>query len=84
MFFDPIQYPSMEKLIKSNSTVTQMWNPINLRNPEDGDDTFSGTSVTTRATRYKVPEQTKKKKTPWPLVRERTIPTDRPPLVDEI
>jgi hypothetical protein len=21
---------------------------------------------------------------PWPLVRERTIPTDRPPLVDEI
>jgi hypothetical protein len=26
----------------------------------------------------------KKKKTPWPLVRERTIPTDRPPLVDEI
>jgi hypothetical protein len=26
----------------------------------------------------------RKKKTPWPLVRERTIPTDRPPLVDEI
>jgi hypothetical protein len=25
-----------------------------------------------------------KKKTPWPLVRERTIPTERPPLVDEI
>jgi hypothetical protein len=24
------------------------------------------------------------KETPWPLVRERTIPTDRPPLVDEI
>jgi hypothetical protein len=24
------------------------------------------------------------KQTPWPLVRERTIPTDRPPLVDEI
>jgi hypothetical protein len=22
--------------------------------------------------------------TPWPLVRERTIPTERPPLVDEI
>jgi hypothetical protein len=22
--------------------------------------------------------------TPWPLVRKRTIPTDRPPLVDEI
>jgi hypothetical protein len=27
---------------------------------------------------------TKNKQTPWPLVRERTIPTDRPPLVDEI
>jgi hypothetical protein len=26
----------------------------------------------------------KNKQTPWPLVRERTIPTDRPPLVDEI
>jgi hypothetical protein len=27
---------------------------------------------------------TQTKQTPWPLVRERTIPTDRPPLVDEI
>jgi hypothetical protein len=26
----------------------------------------------------------KTKQTPWSLVRERTIPTDRPPLVDEI
>jgi acyl-CoA thioesterase FadM len=25
-----------------------------------------------------------KKQTPWPLVRKRTIPTERPPLVDEI
>jgi hypothetical protein len=24
------------------------------------------------------------KQTPWPLVRERTVPTERPPLVDEI
>jgi hypothetical protein len=24
------------------------------------------------------------KQTPWPLVRERTIPTERPPLVDEM
>jgi hypothetical protein len=24
------------------------------------------------------------KRTPWPLVRKRTIPTERPPLVDEI
>jgi hypothetical protein len=28
--------------------------------------------------------KTKNKQTPWPLVRERTIPTDRPSLVDEI
>jgi hypothetical protein len=28
--------------------------------------------------------QCNSKQTPWPLVRERTIPTDRPPLVDEI
>jgi hypothetical protein len=27
------------------------------------------------------PLQHKQKQTPWPLVRERTIPTDRPPLV---
>jgi hypothetical protein len=27
---------------------------------------------------------TQTKQTPWPLVRERTVPTDRPPLVDEI
>jgi hypothetical protein len=29
-------------------------------------------------------QKQKNKQTPWPLVRERTIPTDRPPLVDEI
>jgi hypothetical protein len=29
-------------------------------------------------------KQKKNKQTPWPLVRERTIPTDRPPLFDEI
>jgi hypothetical protein len=26
----------------------------------------------------------KEKQTPWPLVREGTIPTERPPVVDEI
>jgi hypothetical protein len=29
-------------------------------------------------------KQTNKKKPPWPLVRKRTIPTEQPPLVDEI
>jgi hypothetical protein len=28
--------------------------------------------------------RTKQKKTPWPLVRKRSIPTERPPLIDEI
>jgi hypothetical protein len=31
-----------------------------------------------------IPLKTNKKQTPWSLVRERTIPTERPPLVDEI
>jgi hypothetical protein len=29
-------------------------------------------------------EKKTKKKTPWPLVCKRTIPIERPPLVDEI
>jgi hypothetical protein len=33
---------------------------------------------------YSYTTKTKQKQTPWPLVRERTIPTERPPLVDEI
>jgi hypothetical protein len=28
--------------------------------------------------------KTKKTKTPWPLARKRTTPTERPPLEDEI
>jgi hypothetical protein len=38
-------------------------------------------TVEMRGLREKV--QTKRQ-TPWPLVRKRTIPTERPPLVDEI
>jgi hypothetical protein len=38
---------------------------------------------TAHTTQLAVQKETKKQ-TPWPLVRERTIPTDRPPLVDEI
>jgi hypothetical protein len=39
----------------------------------------SGNSLTAHQTKKK-----KNKQTPWPLVRKRTIPTERPPLVDEI
>jgi hypothetical protein len=46
----------MERLSNSVSTVIQLRKPINLRTPEDGDDTFSETSVQNSATRYKVPE----------------------------
>jgi hypothetical protein len=56
VLFDHLQYSSMERLINSDSMVTRLWNPITLRNPEDGADMFSETSVLTRATRYKVPE----------------------------
>jgi hypothetical protein len=40
----------------SVSTIIQLWKYINLRNPEDGDDTFSETLGHASATRYKVPE----------------------------
>jgi hypothetical protein len=43
----------------------------------------SETSALTRATRRNNPEDTILQ-TSWPLVRKRTIPTDRPPLVNEI
>jgi hypothetical protein len=33
---------------------------------------------------FNVPALLGNKQTPWPLVRERTIPTEGPPLVDEI
>jgi hypothetical protein len=55
------------------------------------------TSVHTRATRRNIPENAilhshrsenlksyKEKKTPWRLVRKRTIPTDRRPFIGEI
>jgi hypothetical protein len=45
-----------ERISNSVSTAIQLWKPINLRNPEDGDDTFSETSVQTSATRYNIPE----------------------------
>jgi hypothetical protein len=37
-----------------------------------------------RVTRIGELGKTNKKQTPWPLVRKRTIPTERPPLVSEI
>jgi hypothetical protein len=43
-------------LINSDSTVKQLKNHITLRNPENGGDIFSETSVLTRVTRQKVPE----------------------------
>jgi hypothetical protein len=46
----------MEKLSNIVPTVMHLWKPIILRNPEDGDDTFSETSVRTSAACYKVPE----------------------------
>jgi hypothetical protein len=56
VFFDHELYSSVEMLISSDSTVTQLWNPITLRNPDDGGDMFSEMSVLARATQYRVPE----------------------------
>jgi hypothetical protein len=39
MFFDHKQYLSMERLIGSGSTETELWELFALRNPEDGDHT---------------------------------------------
>jgi hypothetical protein len=35
----------MDGLINSDSTVTQLWNPITLRNPEDGGNMFYKMSI---------------------------------------
>jgi hypothetical protein len=56
VFLDHTLYPSVERPINGNSTVTQVLNPINLRDPEDGHDIFSETSVLAEATQYKVAE----------------------------
>jgi hypothetical protein len=46
----------MERLSNFVYTVIQLWKPIDLRTPEDGDSSFLKTSVANSATRYKVPE----------------------------
>jgi hypothetical protein len=46
----------MDRLFNSDSTATELRNPIILRNSEDGSDMFSETSIMTTATWYKVPE----------------------------
>jgi hypothetical protein len=46
----------MDRPSNSDFIVTQLWSPVTLRNHKDGDDTFSETSVRTRATRYTYPE----------------------------
>jgi hypothetical protein len=48
----------MKRLSNGVSMIIQLWKPINLRNPEDGDDTFPETSVQASVTWYKVPEDT--------------------------
>jgi hypothetical protein len=56
VLLDHTRFPSTERLINSDSTVTQLWNPIIPRNNEDGGDMFSETSVRTRDTRQKAPQ----------------------------
>jgi hypothetical protein len=43
-----------------------------------------GLEINIEKTKYMLLLSCHHKQTPWPLVRKRTIPTERPPLVDEI
>jgi hypothetical protein len=43
--FENKLYPSLDWLTDRDSAVTQLWNPIILRNHEYGENTFSETSV---------------------------------------
>jgi hypothetical protein len=56
MFFDLRYYPSMDRLINRDSIVTQLWDLITLRSPEEGGNMFSETSALTTATRYNDPD----------------------------
>jgi hypothetical protein len=56
VFFYHQLHRSVDRLINRNSMVTQLWNLITVRNPEDGDDTFSETSVRTRPEWHEAPE----------------------------
>jgi hypothetical protein len=55
-FLDPTYYSTVEGPINSDSTVREVLNLITLKSPEDGVYMFSETSVLTRATRCKPPE----------------------------
>jgi hypothetical protein len=46
----------MGRKINSDLTVTQLWKPITLRDPEDGGDMFFETSVLITAIRCNTPE----------------------------
>jgi hypothetical protein len=41
VFCDHTYYTSMERLVNSDTTVTQLWSTITPRNPEDGSSMFS-------------------------------------------
>jgi hypothetical protein len=61
----PLIVSSTERLSNSFSTVIKLWKPSILRNLEDGDHTFSETSVRTSAARYKVPDDIFKEFVPF-------------------
>jgi hypothetical protein len=52
VFFGHKLHPSTERLSDIDSMVTPLWNLLTMRNLEDEDNTFSETSVRTRASRY--------------------------------
>jgi hypothetical protein len=50
-------------------SFSRMWRPVVLVKMDVSEDSTASL---------------KRKQTPWPLVRKRTIPTERPPLVGEL
>jgi hypothetical protein len=55
-FFDHTSYPSVEWMVNSDFTATQLWHPIAVRIPGDGGGMFSETSVLTISVQDKVTE----------------------------
>jgi hypothetical protein len=66
------------------ASTLRCWRPSLYSQPEDAP-CCGNKGISLKFHSFALPSHTKKQKqTPWPLVRQQNIPTERPPLVDEI